>query len=54
MNTFIIFQSLGLLINLVEYCDENSTKFIQMDAVGSFDTVNDGYEMPASETLVEV
>lgn len=42
------------MINLVEYCDENSTKFIDMYAVGSFDTVNDGYEMPATESLVEV
>ncbi|XP_054711423.1 wings apart-like protein homolog [Uloborus diversus] len=45
---------LGLMINLVEYCGANSKKFIEMYALGSFDTVNDGYEMIAAEALVEV
>ncbi|XP_015919123.2 wings apart-like protein homolog isoform X1 [Parasteatoda tepidariorum] len=50
----LLVLSLGLMINLVEYCPDNSAKFIEMYGLGSFDTVNDGYEMPASEAFVEL
>ncbi|KAF8763685.1 wings apart-like protein homolog [Argiope bruennichi] len=50
----LLVLSLGLMINLVEYCPENSAKFINMCGIGSFDTVNDGFEMPATEALIEL
>ncbi|GIY62959.1 wings apart-like protein homolog, partial [Caerostris darwini] len=50
----LLVLSLGLMINLVEYCPQNSAKFINMCGLGSFDTVNDGFEMPATEALIEL
>ncbi|GFY70996.1 wings apart-like protein homolog [Trichonephila inaurata madagascariensis] len=50
----LLVLSLGLMINLVEYCPQNSAKFIDMCSLGSFDSANDGFEMPATEALIEL
>ncbi|GFT46027.1 wings apart-like protein homolog [Nephila pilipes] len=50
----LLVLSLGLMINLVEYCPQNSAKFIDMCSLGSFDSVNDGFEMSATEALIEL
>ena len=48
------FQSLGLLINLVELCDLNRVKMLEMKTQPAYENVKQGETMDAILSLVEV
>ncbi|KAH7983421.1 hypothetical protein HPB52_011933 [Rhipicephalus sanguineus] len=47
-------NSLGLLINLVEHCEENRERLANTQTVGSFESVCDQMEMPAFNALMDL
>lgn len=50
----LLVLSLGLLINLVEHCEENRERLANTQTVGSFESVCDQMEMPAFNALMDL
>ncbi|KAH6946064.1 hypothetical protein HPB50_011401 [Hyalomma asiaticum] len=50
----VLENSLGLLINLVEHCEENRERLANTQTVGSFESVCDQMEMPAFNALMDL
>lgn len=50
----LLVLSLGLLINLVEHCEENRERLADTQTVGSFESVCDQMEMPAFNALMDL
>ena len=49
-----MFQSLGLLINLVEHCDLNRLKLLEMNTLPAYENATEVKETDAILSLVEV
>ena len=54
MKSYVLFQSLGLLINLVEHCDLNRLKLLEMNTLPAYENATEVKETDAILSLVEV
>uniref|UniRef100_A0A2R5L3W0 Putative sister chromatid cohesion protein n=1 Tax=Ornithodoros turicata TaxID=34597 RepID=A0A2R5L3W0_9ACAR len=50
----LLVLSLGLLINMVEHCEENRARMVDTHTVGWFESVCDDMEMPAINALMDL
>lgn len=50
----LLVLSLGLLINMVEHCEDNRERLVNTQTVGSFESVCDEMEMPAFNALMDL